>query len=228
MANFVVSVSRRYNIQTGPSSFPTWTELGSNITNVITCGSRKSLQISVSGYFSSLQVSCYTIPSTVGNLASNWSWIKGKHTIEFGPEIVHSKMLKEQDFMGDGRFDFAGSLSKNNLLDFMLGRASDLIQQANFYYVPTFTLPQAFVSDTWKVSRKLTLTLGVRWNPYVPLLDSAYGQAALFSPAAYAAGTRSKLYPNLPPGLLVKGDPGVPSRVVDSHYALFDPRVFRL
>jgi hypothetical protein len=127
--------------------------------------------------------------------------------------------------MGDGRFDFASSLSGNNLLDFMLGKATDLIQQEDFYYTPEFTLPQAYVTDTWKVNRKLSVTLGVRWNPYVPLLDSAYHQAALFSRSAYQSGVRSTKYPNLPPGLLVQGDPGVPSRVVPSDYHLFDPRI---
>ncbi|WP_161557378.1 hypothetical protein [Acidisarcina polymorpha] len=69
------------------------------------------------------------------------------------------------------------------------------------------------------------LTLGVRWNPFVPVFDSAYRQEGIFSAAAYAAGIRSQQYPTLSPGLLLAGDPGVPRRVIDTNYHVFDPRV---
>jgi hypothetical protein len=225
VANFVTSVSYRYNLYTGTPGLPTWTTLGANVTNLIHCGPNTSLQLSIGGYFSFLQDACYTIPSTVFNAATNWSWVKGSHTIEFGVEVLKTKVVKKQDFMGDGRYDFAGSLSGDNLADFLLSRPSGFTQQANFYYVPVMTLPQAYVTDTWRATRRLSVTLGVRWNPFVPLVDEPYHQAAIFSQTAYSAGTRSTLYPNLPPGLLVQGDPGVPSRVVDTHWGLFDPRI---
>ena len=43
--------------------------------------------------------------------------------------------------------------------------------------------------------------------------------------AAFAAGTHSTRYPNLPPGFLARGDPGVPNNLVPSDWKLFDPRV---
>lgn len=225
LGDFVVSVSRRINSYTGSPGLPTWTTLGANVQNLVNCGPKTSLQLSISGYFSFLQDGCYTIPSTVEDYATNWSWIKGNHTVEFGAEVLHSKVLKKQDFMGDGRYNFGGSLSGNNLLDFLLSKPSEFLQQEDFYYIPVMTVPQAYVSDIWKVTRKLSLSLGVRWQPYIPLVDAAYHQSALFSQAAFNAGIHSKLYPNLPPGLLVQGDPGVPSRVQDTFYGLFDPRV---
>ena len=103
--------------------FPTWTTLGSNIPNLINCGSNNSLMLNISGYFSYLQDACYTIPSDGRDAATRSGlWIKGNHTVQFGFEVVRSKMIKKQDFMGDGRFDFMASLSGNNLLDFMLGK----------------------------------------------------------------------------------------------------------
>src|SRR4030095_3750594 len=73
--------------------------------------------------------------------------------------------------------------------------------------------------------RRLTLSLGVRWNPFVAVDETAYHQAAIFSQAAYQQGVRSTLYPKLPPGLLVQGDPNVPAKVIPSNYRLFIPRV---
>jgi hypothetical protein len=91
--------------------------------------------------------------------------------------------------------------------------------------VPTRLLPAAYAVDTWRVNHRLVLTLGVRWNPFVPVFDSAYRQEGLFSSSAYANGIRSSQYPTLPPGLLLAGDPGVPGRVIDTNYHLFDPRL---
>jgi hypothetical protein len=54
---------------------------------------------------------------------------------------------------------------------------------------------------------------------------SAAGVGNTINEAAFAAGTKSTVYPNLPPGYLVRGDPGVPSTVVASDWKLFDPRV---
>jgi hypothetical protein len=225
IAAFVASVSRRTNLYTGSAGLPTWTGLGANVPNLVNCGPKTSLQLSIGGYFSFLQDGCYTIPDTAEDYASNWTWIKGKHTIEFGAELLFTKDNKKQDFMGDGRYNFSGDLSGDNLLDFMLGYPSEFIQQESFYFIDEMTLPMGYVSDTWKATRKLSVSLGVRWNPYVPLADVSYHQAGLFDPAAFRAGVHSTLYPNLPPGLLVQGDPDVPPRVEASYYGLFDPRL---
>ena len=222
---FIASWSRRTNLYAGSAGLPTWTGLGANVPNLLTCGPKTSLQLNIGGYFSFLQDSCYTIPATAEDYATNWTWIKGKHTIEFGGEWLFTKDNKNQDFMGDGLYNFNANLSGNNLLDFMLGYPNEFVQQESFYFVDEMKLPMGYISDTWKATRRLSLTGGIRWNPYVPLSDVTYHQAGLFDPAAFRAGVHSTLYPNLPPGLLVQGDPTVPSRVDDSYYGLFDPRL---
>ncbi|HEY3840747.1 MAG TPA: hypothetical protein VGL72_29445, partial [Bryobacteraceae bacterium] len=167
----------------------------------------------------------YTIPSTVGELGTHWSYIKGNHTIEFGFEVIKSKVVKDQDYLSDGNYTFSGVLSGDNALDFLLGRPSQFQQQEPFYIVPIRTLPAAYAADTWKVSRRLTLNLGVRWNPFLPVFENSYQQEGIFSYAFYSQGIRSKLYPNLPPGLLVSGDPGIPKKIINSDYRIFNPRI---
>ncbi|MCC6590594.1 MAG: TonB-dependent receptor [Bryobacterales bacterium] len=220
------SMSRRWNAFIGPEGFPGWPELGANVPKMTTQGSKTSLRLSLSGYSSpGAWNGYYSIPSTVGDLSNHWSWIRGNHTIEFGGEVEHSKVVKNQDFLSDGNYTFNGQLSGDNLLDFMLGRPSVFSQQEPFYIVPVRTLPALYAMDTWKVSRRLTLSLGVRWNPFVPVKEVAYNQAGAFSMEYYLQGKRSTLYPNTPPGLLVQGDPGVPDRVIPTNYRLFNPRI---
>lgn len=221
-----LSMSRRWNAFIGPEGFPGWPELGANVPKMTLQGSKTSLRLSVAGYnIGASWNGFYTIPSTVGDLSNHWTWIKGNHTFEFGGEVEYSKVVKNQDFLSDGNYTFNAQLSGDNLLDFMLGRPSVFSQQEPFYIVPIRTLPAMYGIDTWKISRRLTISLGVRWNPFVPVKESAYNQAGAFSMEYYLQGRRSTLYPNTPPGLLVQGDPGVPDRVIPTNYHLFNPRI---
>jgi hypothetical protein len=223
-STLVGAFSRRSNNYTSPPGFTDWTGLGANIPTMVTPG-QSSLFLGITNYFSKNWDGIYKLPGTEGGFGNQWTWVKHAHTLEFGGDLLHSKVVKTQDYRGDGYFTYSNSRSGDNALDFLLGAPSGFTQQVSFYIVPTRTLPSLYAIDTWQTSRRLTLTLGVRWNPFVPVYDSAYHEEAIFSPSAYAAGIGTPKYSNLPPGLLLAGDPGVPSRVVDSNYHLFDPRV---
>jgi hypothetical protein len=220
----VLSMSRRTNLGTSAPGFPGMTELGANVPNLVKPG-YTSMNLSISNYFSLAWDGTYEIPATEGGPSNQWTWVKGRHTFEFGGDVLSSKVIKEQDYEDEGVYGFSNALSGNDALDFLLGKPSSFSQTARLYEAPTRTLPAAYFVDTWHTTQRLVLTLGVRWNPFVPVFDSAYHQAGVFSPAAYANGVHSTLYPTLPPGLLLAGDPGVPSRGIDSNYHLFDPRV---
>jgi len=220
----VGSLSRRSNLSTSPPGYQGWTGLGVNIPTMVTPG-YTSLFLTVNNYFTQFWDGIYKIPATEGGVGNQWTWVRGAHTLEFGGDFLHSKVVKDQDYQGDGNFTFSNALSGDNALDFLLGKPSTFAQQVSFHLVPTRSLPSLYFVDTWKVKPRLTLTLGVRWNPFVPVYDSDYHEEAVFSPAAYAANIHSTQYPTLPAGLLLAGDPGVPSRVVNSYYRIFDPRV---
>jgi hypothetical protein len=113
----------------------------------------------------------------------------------------------------------------DNLADFIFGKPSAFTQVTPNYVNLTRNFYDAYVQDNFRVSRRLALSLGLRWNPFVPVNESTFHQAGIFSLDLYNQGVRSPSYPNLPPGLLVQGDPGVPEKVIPSNYHLFDPRV---
>jgi hypothetical protein len=227
LATFVGSLSRRSNLYTGPTGFPDWPDLGVNIPKLVTQGSKTSMNLGITNYFSLAWNGFYIIPATAGNVGTHWTYIKGNHTFEFGAEILKTKVVKNQDFLSDGSYTFGGGLSGDNALDFMLGLPSSFTQRTGYYFAAVRNLPAMYVTDTWKASRRLTLSLGLRWNPFVPVYDSTYRQEAVFDYQLYSQGYRSTLYPNVAPGLSAWGDPATPNRgdIIKADYHLFDPRV---
>jgi hypothetical protein len=227
LATFVGSISRRGNTYTGPSGFPDWPDLGANIPKLVTQGSKSSLNLTIGNYFGTSWNGFYTIPATAVNLGTHWTFIKGNHTLEFGAEDLQTKVVKNQDFLSDGSYTFSGTLSGDNALDFMLGLPSSFTQRTGYYYAAVRSLPAAYITDTFKASRRLTVSLGVRWNPFAPVYDSTYHQEAVFDYGLYSQGFRSHLYPNVAPGLSAWGDPPTPDKndIIKPNYHLFDPRV---
>jgi hypothetical protein len=225
IATGTVTFNRVSTVLTGPPDAPSFTDLGVNAKNLCTQGSKTSVAFDIPGYFSTFYDCFYGTPRGHLGFNTNWTWIKGQHNIEFGGEITRETNPFSQDFVSNGYFSFGSQQSGNNLADFLLGNPDFFEQGAPFAYKLRRVSPAMFVNDNWKATRRLTLSLGVRWNPWLPFHEAIADQTVEFNPSAYTAGIVSKRYPTLPPGLFVGGDPGVPKAAVRSFYHVFDPRV---
>lgn len=222
IGNFVASISRINMHRTGPD-LPSWTSLGTNILDLVP-GDAGSLDLTVTGGLRLTYGAKYRVPRDQYNLNTNWTYIHQSHTLEFGAEIIREHNIIDQDFLSGGSFAFGGQRSGNNTVDLLLGRPSSFTQNAPIYDSLRHDIPALYLNDTWKATRRLTLNLGVRWSGWQPWREGR-NQVKVFDAAAYAAGTHSQRFPNLPPGVFVPGDPGVPQHGIESHYAIFDPRV---
>lgn len=222
ISNTSLSFNRTSNIANGPTQFPGHKELGINVPN-LSIGS--TFRMSISQYFGQSYNALYRVPRNQYNLTHNWTKIKGRHEIDFGVDIVREHTILDQDFLSDGNFTFGSRFSGDNLADFMIGKPSAFSQINTLYYNLLRNLYGLYVQDNFKVNRRLTLNLGVRWNPFVPFTDKPANQFSQFNDAAYRAGVKSTRFPNLPPGQLAAGDPGVPATGVPTAWNVFDPRV---
>ncbi|PYV05443.1 MAG: hypothetical protein DMG26_05280 [Acidobacteria bacterium] len=121
---------------------------------------------------------------------TNVSWVKGKHTIRFGADIIGQHLNQQQpewngagnSYGPQGGFSFgtgptranSGSTTPanayNNFATFLLGLDTAYgknIQVPDFFH--TITHEYGFyVGDQWQTTSKLTATLGLRWE-YFPL-----------------------------------------------------------
>jgi hypothetical protein len=128
-------------------------------------------------------------PTTEIELNDTVSLIKGQHSIRAGVMIIRNR--KDQN----GRSLYDGSIAFNNagnpnttsyaMADALLGNFLTYTEAA---YDPMghyrYTEPAAFVGDTWKVSRRLSLDLGLRYE-YMMAMYSTPNNLAEFVPSLY-------------------------------------------
>ena len=146
---------------------------------------------------------------------------KGKHTIQFGGEAVRITQPMGNTFQEGGTFVFS-NLSGNGFADFESGFVSSFIQAGGLYLDFTGINWSTFVQDDWKAAPRLTISAGLRWDPFIPPKDRL-GRVACFDP-----NHQSARYPNAPNGLLYGGsnhDPGCPEAAIFNNLSNFGPRL---
>ena len=123
-----------------------------------------------------------------------------------------------------GQLTFSGQITGQGLADFMSGNLSTYVQAPPNGQQGSETYFGLYGQDTWKLTPRLTLNLGIRWEPYLPL-HRRDGEVAYFDMANFLNGTRTSQYANAPPGLVFPGDPGFPGNTgVYSTWTNFSPR----
>jgi hypothetical protein len=194
---------------------------------------------------------------------SNWPWsnkaddyqlrddvslTKGAHQLKFGGSWALYKKVQDLFGVTQGAFNFDGTYTGNDFADFLLGDAKGYtelgVQDKGFWNNVSWA---AYIQDNWRVNRKLTLNLGVRWDG-VPHTYEANNRMGNFYPSLYNPANAAILLPdgNISPsspglgtspnpilasvplylnGIGVPGQPGVPKGLVNNHWAPFGPRL---
>lgn len=119
------------------------------------------------------------------SLLNNVTWQKGRHGIKAGVLLRYGRPQISDGNLANqfGSFSFDGSFSGFEYADFLLGvpfQASLNNNVSNEYFRKLDT--GLFVQDSWHATSKLTLTLGLRWEHYMPPVD-ANDRRANFDPA---------------------------------------------
>ncbi|MBL8238877.1 MAG: TonB-dependent receptor [Bryobacterales bacterium] len=132
-------------------------------------------------------------------LSGDLTWIRGRHTVKTGLSYLGSKNPIYNIRNTLGAFTFNGAYSGDGAADFLLGVSSQWGWQSPVEVSMRAWNLGAYVQDDWKLSDKLTVNLGFRYEVSPPWyeqnnkmgifdIDTTPGQASL----VYARGDGSR------------------------------------
>ncbi len=149
------------------------------------------------------------------------SWTKNKHLLQFGGDIAKVRRNGREFYQVTADYSFSGTFtgpSGYGYADFMEGAANSVYQNSPLTSYQYKYTPFLYFQDDWRVAKKLTLNLGIRWEPYITTRDR-YNHDGAFRP-----GEQSVVYPLAPVGMVFPGDPGIEKGVSPNGLDKFAPR----
>jgi hypothetical protein len=154
----------------------------------------------------------------------DWSgsltWIHGQHEFKFGGGFQHNQINVLQGIASNGFFVFAPFPISNAFASFLFGQPVFFLQGGgDLSRGLRGNASNAYAQDTYKVTRRLTLNMGLRYDLPSPYTE-IHNRQNLWVP-----GVQSKVFPNAPAGLLYPGDPGVPGGLIPTDKKAFAPRI---
>jgi hypothetical protein len=170
----------------------------------------------------------------------NLTWIVGAHSFKMGTDYRFTQYSRQD--RGDvlrlrstrrwtrERWDQDDPLSGHPIADFLLGYLDE--GQVQYRQLPIwgghYVAP--YFQDDWKVSRRLTLNLGLRWDVNTPPRERYLRGNYIFDPSAtpnYAnqINTGNLTAKQIRGGLTFLGDNGAPNLPAKIDYNNFQPRI---
>lgn len=153
--------------------------------------------------------------------ADNFTWTRGRHEIKLGGDFTRVRNNFNYDYYNNGGYDFTfGDFTGNEYADFVGGFWDNYYQSDYAVYGIRTGSFAGYLQDTWKLTGRLTLNYGLRYEYYIPQHDIHNNILGWFP------GQQSTVFPGAPPGILYPGDPGTPnSALAYPDYKNFAPRV---
>lgn len=179
------------------------------------------ISLSVNSYFSSNTNHLGVFDRGAYTFREDVTIQRGRHEIHVGGEAVRISNTLVNTFLMAGSFTFGGQISGSNLSDFILGEASNFNQGGGEYKNLEGVLWSTYVQDNIRVTPKLKLEVGLRWDPYFPYTEQK-GRVVCYVPGASSTSVR---FPNAPHGMLFGGDPGCPKGGSLTDALNFGPRL---
>jgi hypothetical protein len=209
------------NSTTYENNTATYSNASLGITGVPQYVSTGSINVYVGGYFDLGSGVPITFNGVNYQISDDLSWIKGKHSLKFGYELLKLHFL--QQYIGYTTANFDGSRTGDAMADFMLGAlGSSAGFNGNFGIITNddYTAYNSFYAqDDFRVVPRLIINYGLRYEPFLQWKDG-HGELNTIIP-----NMQSTVDPTAPPGVLFIGDKGISKGIAPANKSNFAPRV---
>ncbi len=143
-------------------------------------------------------------------LAEDLTVVKGDHQFGVGTNVQFFRGNYTSTSRANGNWIINGSATGASLADLLVGRVTSVEHGGPNRVLVNNWHAGFYAQDSWRASPRLTLNLGVRWEPY-------FGQnvennaITIFVRENFDRGIKSQVFHNAPAGLIYPGDEGFPS-----------------
>ena len=162
------------------------------------------------------------------SISNDVSWVRGTHQLGFGGTYLYTLLNYASGINATGLMTFNGTITGMGMADFLTGNAVTWAQgNVQSYLYNRQKYFGLYAQDSWKVTPRLTVNYGVRWEPFLPV-SNKYGWFDHFDQSLFTQNVHSTVYPNAPAGLIFPGDsqwtPGG-HKIASNQWGVFLPRL---
>jgi hypothetical protein len=148
------------------------------------------------------------------------SRITGAHSLRLGVDFRRNQINMTEGIASNGFFVFAPFPLSDSFASFLFGFPVVFFQGGGDMNRGLRNVDfAAYAQDEWRITRRLTLNYGLRWEVSTPFTDIRNRMNS------WSPGSQSTVFPNAPAGLLFPGDPGVPAGIAPVYWKGLMPRV---
>ncbi|MSO30840.1 MAG: TonB-dependent receptor [Acidobacteria bacterium] len=143
-------------------------------------------------------------------VADDLTVVRGNHQFGVGANVQYWTGDYTSTSRANGNWIFNGSATGLGLADLLVGRVTT-VEHGGFGKLPVdSTYLGLYAQDAWRVTNRVTVNGGVRWEPYFGQ-NVRNGVISVFNMENFKRGIKSKVFLKAPAGLLYAGDEGFPA-----------------
>ena len=159
--------------------------------------------------------------SALKQIDAKLSWVKGRNLWQFGFLGLHEAERLNAQLWTSGWDTFTGAITGNSFADYLIGRPLTYLQRSVFNNSETTMSYGLYAQDDLKVTSRLTLNLGIRYDLMLPWQEAGLQSSTV----TFNTSFQSTRFPTAPPGFGFPGDPGIADGLMFADKTDFAPRL---